>query len=242
MSGGIAYSSDFLTIQFQNITAFGGKAITGGAMTLSSGEVLVISEGVFISNEAQSSGGALYLLNIDAMRMSSLNFSENKANLDGGAIAIYGSVQLELSDEETHQMRLTIGNSSFHSNSVQRRGGAFYGNNIFEANVSKCEFVGNNAAFGGALSTSRSTGNISYSQFFYNTALSGGGGVYWLYEVDGPIVSFLRRSFLILFKLTVDPSCISEGNSAIYGPFKATDVYRLTASRNVDSEENSGLW
>lgn len=196
-SGGIAYSTNFLQISFRNITALHGKSVTGGAMTLSNGGALDIYESVFVSNSAQNSGGALYLLYIDRVLLNRVIFSKNSAILDGGAVAIYGSLQVDPNDEENRQMKLAIENSNFTSNTVSRRGGAFYGNNILEARISHSQFSENKAAYGGAIFTAKSTGNISTSRFFSNLALSGGGAVYWLYEVNGPIVSITIICFLI---------------------------------------------
>jgi hypothetical protein len=157
-------------------------------MALRNGKLVEIANGFFEKNEAQSLGGALYLLNVQTIALIGLNFQNNEAAVDGGAVAVYGTIQSDLSEEEIILTTLRLTDSYFVSNKVQRRGGAFYGNNLFQVLIQNSTFERNTALFGGAVSTDKSTGNISNSYFLDNSALAGGGGVYWLYEVNGPIV------------------------------------------------------
>lgn len=184
------YGTDFLISKFRNISARGGSSTTGGAMTLRNGKVFEITNGLFERNVAQSLGGALYLLNVAAITLVGLTFNENFANVDGGALAVYGGIQSDLSDEQIIPTTLNISSSSFGSNQVRRRGGAIYGSNLFQLFIEKSTFDRNGALYGGAVSTASTTGIVTNSSFLYNSALVGGGGVYWIYIVEGPIVRF----------------------------------------------------
>jgi predicted outer membrane repeat protein len=195
-SGAVAYSSNFLILEFSNVTATKGQATTGGVMTLTNGLLLVIKDGFFELNEAQSIGGVFYLINIGTVSLQRLTSNNNIASLDGGCVAAYGGIQSELLDESQIQMRLLIENSSFTSNTVQRRGGAVYANSLSQIFIRDTVFKNNKALYGGAVSTAQSSGNISSSQFIDNIALVGGGGVFWIYQANGPMVSPLL-SFLL---------------------------------------------
>jgi hypothetical protein len=188
-SGAVTYSSDFLILEFSNVTATHGQALTGGVMTLTNGKILFINDGIFTMNQAQNSGGALYLINIEIVSITRVKATDNHASIDGGCVAVYGGIQSELLDNSPIDMKLFIQNSSFARNSVQRRGGAIYGNNLYELLIIETVFLMNTALYGGAVSTTQSTGNISLSQFINNSALVGGGGVFWIYEANGPMVS-----------------------------------------------------
>jgi predicted outer membrane repeat protein len=158
-------------------------------MAFRNGKLFEVSNGFFARNVAQNLGGAVYLLNVETVTLIGLYFNDNVASVDGGALAIYGDTQSDLSEEETILSSLLISNSYFGSNQVQRKGGAIYGNNIFHLLIQNSIFDRNSALLGGAVSTASTTGNISNSSFLYNSARVGGGGIYWLYQVNGPIVS-----------------------------------------------------
>lgn len=97
-------------------------------------------------------------------------------------------------------MKLSLSHCSFSHNICQRKGGAFFSNSVTQLFVKDVYFFNNSAAYGGAISTTQTSGNITHSLFYNNTATYGGGGIYWVYESGGQIVSI---SFILLLLLLI---------------------------------------
>lgn len=176
---------------------------------------LAMSGALFDANFV-TTGGALSLYSVEAI-ISNCIFSNNHAassSARGAAIHVACSSDCDSS----LQLTVEIANCTFANNSAALgNGGALFvmdypGTVLVEGG----RFEANNATFGGAVASSGSVLQFTSTAFIDNTARSGGGAVFWNYaDVED---------------VTLDSSCEDIGNSAGYGPFRATSLTKLNAS------------
>jgi hypothetical protein len=136
-----------------------------GAFYLSS---LTIGNSTFTNNSNPNNyGGALYG-SASVLTITNSLFSGNVATYYGGAVYISGGT-------------ISIANSSFVNNSSTANGyygGAIYINSGTSASIQSCNFSGNGAGYGGAVSDYNAPLTILNSAFTNNSAANQGGALY----------------------------------------------------------------
>jgi len=227
-SGGAVFSNEFVSASLLNASVKKCTAYVGGALSLSVGEYLSITDSDFSENSATVIGGALYIDSVNTY-LSSTTIVHNVALYYGAGAAFIGSKSSLIDSTESNSMTVNISASTFDSNDAKDGSGAgVYGSGVDLLTISQCSISNNSAAFGGGLSTTGTHGVVQHTEFINNAARYGGGGVYWVVQTNGS-------------KIYVDDATCSEfNNTALYGAFKATDVAKLGAIRYVDTAENSG--
>ena len=178
----IAQEGESAAMPIFNCTFADNTAQLGGAIYTENVSVSV-ENCRFMNNRAvwnqhiyDGTGGAICLLPVNreaSLTISNSTFEQNNASRSGGAVASGPSTNIQ--------------GSRFVNNSAINAAGAVY---IFtisspletEANVSDCRFLGNTAAYGGAIFTKEGSLTVHNSFFEHNTAVqnetpeSGRGG------------------------------------------------------------------
>ena len=169
-SGGAIFSSGKKLIielsSFHHNTAF-GKSGNGGAISLHTTSVCVISSSLFSGNKAGPSGGAMFARHTKLTILKS-SFEDNSARA-GGAVFAFCKMLCSISDTDfTRNKAISAGGTIFASEKH-----VIITSSIFEENIS--------FGFGGALCMyNTSICNISKSFFRKNKAQISGGSAFTL--------------------------------------------------------------
>ncbi|HEC16626.1 MAG TPA: CSLREA domain-containing protein, partial [Sedimenticola sp.] len=139
--GGMIYTSGSLTLS--GATVSGSSAYEGGAIYITSGDTLTITDSSFDSNSAANIGGAIRSWGGTITSSTFSNNSTTGGGQDGGAIYSSGT--------------LNVTNSTFSANSVGDKGGAIY--QAASATIKNTTFYNNTAGTGEAIY--RSTGTVT---------------------------------------------------------------------------------
>jgi predicted outer membrane repeat protein len=178
-------------------------------------------------NNKVSSNGALGLYSVQTT-IANCSFEGNVASTrQARGAAIYLSCSAIC--DSSLSLVATITHSFFINNSAPLGyGGAIYATNYPGLlAITDSYFYNNSATFGGAVSSTSSLVNISSSRFHYNSASSGGGAVFWTH-VDNVDVH-------------ISSDCEDVGNSADYGPFRATSLTKLDVSFDNSAQISGSL-
>lgn len=149
------------------------KSGLGGAMYLSGGCDLSMTDGVFQNNNA-TFGGAIFIINSN-MALKNVLFNSNAASSEGGAILAFNAI---IDAEAT---RFTNNQAENYGGAISIEPGAVF--NLKEpsqgcGNSDKCNlFDGNKAQNGGAISLRSSSADIS-STYFENNRADNGTAIY----------------------------------------------------------------
>jgi hypothetical protein len=168
------HGPDFAIIGDGKITIRGGFSIVRGSDVRLSGLTFVSNGGRAIQNNGArtSISNCTFLGYQDAEGSAILNqangilsvhdstFQENSATGDGGALSNRSST-------------LSISSSTFDRNRVGERGGAVFSDASSQLSITNSTFYGNRASEGGAI-FNQGQGQISFSTFAANGAVSGG--------------------------------------------------------------------
>lgn len=113
--------------------------------------------------------------------------------------------------------------SVFYSNSaINGVGGVILVNSYTgKVEINQCSFTSNTAIFGGAVASVWSAVNVTQSVFSKNRAQGGGGGLFWVVDIDHPENQLLFDNFT---------EARSSENIAAYGPLVASDLRSLDVS------------
>ncbi len=219
----------------------------GGAIRVSvSGGSVHIVGSEFVANTSDSSGGALYFTHSSGesgeLTIEDSYFEGNASGNRGGAVAaLRGDVTVEDShfdsnEAENHGGAISLGENSaaslqsseFLTNSSDSDGGAIH--SIGDLSADEILVESNEAdGDGGAIMLVDSTGSITQSIFYGNSA-SGVGGAIRLQEVgDGQSDPYSLRTLLI------EQNQAQRGSALYAGGNSVTRTY-LTNSTIVDNE------
>ena len=185
-----------MNVKFVN----GNASDNGGAINLNGGK-LILSNCIFENNEGNY-GGALN--SNDLTEIFDCNFTGNTARNQGGAIRFSGSTlnsYIENSNFisnnaavwggaiQTEHQNMTIRDSNFTANSVNNLYGAAINNDGNDLTVYHCIFAGNfaNSNYAGSIRSVRKI-TIDNSTFINNSAISGGGALYFEENAGGSII------------------------------------------------------
>ena len=130
----------------------------------------------FIANSATQSGGAMHVSGDDG-RMKNCTFKDNRATYSGAAMFINGT-------------GWRVNGSTFNDSVVAMGyGGAIYVINGDNITIDYCNFTGNSAWHGGAISCYNNTDNaiINNSRFISNSAIAGEGGAIYLNSYNATV-------------------------------------------------------
>jgi len=179
----IMQSSEF----YNNTAEYGGAVYVGGA-----GEHNSVTSCVFIGNNATENGGAVDWAASNGNVLDS-TFEYNHAKYGGavfvGGLAESGSIVNSIFNHNTAEehggaldWNATIGRlsgSKFFNNSAKYGGATYRGANSTGGFGYNNVYISNHAEIdGGAIDWNSAGGNITYSEFYNNTAGRNGGAVY----------------------------------------------------------------
>ncbi len=216
-AGGAIYSDTGGTT-IDACTFSGNGALRGAAIATTIGDVLNVSNSVFMDNHAASVGGAIFV-DRSAALISATAFTGNTA-ITGGAVHTF---------ERTFEASATITGCQFTTNSAAF-GGALSNETITDVVVTESTFQGNHADFeGGAVFNVGSSPEFTGCTFTGNTAdpIGGAGGALANCDDSDPVLTtctFTQNSAAeggaLSNFLRCDPTvdgCMFEGNSAMFG-------------------------
>lgn len=151
----------------KNVTVTGGNASgaeghTWGGGMYNVGSSPVITDCVFIGNNAEVYGGAVYNNNKSNPQFGSCSFTRNTGGIFGGAV--YNNVECAP----------VMSNCVFTGNQAHQ-GGALANRDGSNATITTCTFTGNTAGYGGAVYNNASAPGITGCTITGNIAVYGGG-------------------------------------------------------------------
>lgn len=169
----------------------------------------------FVSSNSAKDFGAVMLLSGGA-QINGTIFRGNSAKGPGG-ILYFSAGSLGSQIGVSSNTEVTITNSTFIKNHAYNgNGGAVAIDNYpGDINIANCTFSQNTAISGGAISSTGTNVFIDYCTFTENSAIQGGGGLYWTYA----------SRYLVQMNHTI----ASVGNTAAYGPLKATNYIEIVS-------------
>ena len=148
----------------------GNRALSGGAIAMSTADTLNMSDNAFLSNYASDKGGAMYLTHGYNLTSDHDSYTNNSAGQDGGVFYLQG------------HNRLTVEDGTFSSNKARCNGGALFSlmNTMLQIGGENCSFIGNKAQNGGVICVEYSTVEIyaQYLSMVHNFANDSGGGMH----------------------------------------------------------------
>ena len=148
----------------------GNRALSGGAITMSTADNLNMSDNALISNYATEKGGAVYLTRGYNLTSDHDIFANNSAGQHGGVFYLQG------------QNRLIVEDGTFSSNKARCNGGVLFSlmNTILQISGENCSFTRNQAQNGGVICADYSIVDI-YTQnvsMVNNIANDSGGAMH----------------------------------------------------------------
>lgn len=174
--GGAVYSPNFYTIHLSKTNLTLNVARNGAAMMLISGQLATLKENYYFRNEALVYGGAVSIGDANS-KFDSCNFVSNVANSGGGALML--STSLKINGDARTDSEIDVLGSNFVGNTAVGNGGAILSSTLPFLKISNSTFVRNSGTFGGAYSSFHTEALVETSLFQNNSAVFGGGGVYW---------------------------------------------------------------
>ncbi|GAB3845524.1 hypothetical protein GCM10028822_04080 [Hymenobacter terrigena] len=194
-----ATALDGLTIRGGNATGAGSVTVGGFSITVLNGGGLynvsaspLLTNCVFLNNNASSSGGALFDTNASAPNLTGCAFNSNLANSGAGVYNTSSAPPLTSCIFTGNRATFnggglyntssspTLSGCVFNGNAASNTGGGLY-NAGSSPTLTNCAFGSNAATSGGGLvNTSNSTARLTNCLLTGNTATSLGGGMYSL--------------------------------------------------------------
>ena len=188
----LIFNSNFTNNRAGNTAGLGGVIFIGSRNNYRPLISLIVSNCSFINNTAQHDGGALSYFGSEAVVITNSNFSNNsitRSDSRGGAIysiSMINATQCHFNANTANEggaiysdSKLISEHSTF-TNNVANNGGAIYVRNI--SSITSCDFFHNTALnFGGGIYSTGTNSSIFITSTFFinNTAISfGGGAVY----------------------------------------------------------------
>ena len=172
--GGVGFISGVADFKIQNSIHTGNKVdADGGVYQIGNHSTGTITGSTFSGNSAEKSGGALRVSN-STVTIDKSVFDGNTAKVAGGAIKTDNTKTDNTPD-------LTITNSSFTNNVVEKgktgHGGAVFVSGTSQVKVTSSEFTGNKAGHGGAFYIQGQTATFEDTVFTNNEAHEYGGAL-----------------------------------------------------------------
>eukprot|EP01041_Mallomonas_annulata_P007548 gene7548-15465_t len=246
--GGAIYFNDFNT--FIHITrcsflnnSVSGSFGSGGAISVSGSANynISITRSLFSRNHAGDTGGALLLTSIHVVLLSELQFISNYVNGNrnghghgnGGAVTILMPTLVDPVSTATTTTSTTVDKkevilrSCVYSNNSAGYGGAMSVTGGINVDITNNTFYGNIArdSSGSAIFLTATTGCTVRHNTFRNNHAKQIGSVYWTTkDMSEPIG---------LSDSDSGSKNIWQGNTALYGSRVATDLYRISSSKNI---------
>ncbi len=168
VGGGLYVTVGQVTLKDSQLRRNQATSTGGGAFV--AGSALSLLDSQVYSNTA-ASGGGLYVVDIAASQIAHSQLYANTASLDGGAIAT------QISSQAPAGSRLVIRDSRLYHNRAGQDGGAILGGPL---TLQRTLVEANTATRGGGLALqSRGLTHIDQSAILDNTALDGGGVLFY---------------------------------------------------------------
>jgi predicted outer membrane repeat protein len=229
--GGAFTGEIFSNISIYNATASKNTAEKSyGSFLFHQDGVLRISSSIIENGNVEKIGqfGAIALADAAGV-ISDTIFRNNYASGNGGAIYLYSLVVADhVQVAVIPAYELMIQNCRFIHNQANE-GGSIYSNayngHVYIMNNS---FVSNLASLGGAIFSEGTNMSIAQNQFLKNTALAGGGAIFWIFK---------EGEAMVMIDLTTN---LAKGNYATYGNFTATNPIRLSVDTNYSISDSGG--
>ncbi|GEM_PF-5550265 len=227
--GAISHSNGMLTVTGTGRTPFVANSAgdSGGAISMSGDQRVLLERIDFLENGSVDGGGALSMFRADAT-ITGCDFVENESGDDGGAAELLGV-------DATYEVL----DSSFEGNSAGGEGGAIA---VFgaSARIEDCLVVGNNATRSGgiALSNARRPTVVLRTQIADNTATSFYGGI----SVTGnPIPPFNTEAIVAIedCKITRNTAGMDGGGIGVFTA-QFTEIRNSVISYNTAGESGGG--
>ncbi len=211
------HSAEPMGTLVEGFAVINGHAEYGGAVRIRSNARPTFRNCAFRGNLATERGGAIAVGTGSALVGENLSF---KDNISAGGGAIY-----------TFESHLRLEDSTFTGNAAGG-GGAIYLYYGYSAEITECEFVGNEATqYGGAVFDQATDPQISHCMFMENT-------------VDGPGYAFGGGFFSNASSYAVVSECTFEQNAALgfigFGGGLSIDASGVTV-RSCSFEKNTAL-
>lgn len=181
--GGAIYAASGNTITIRDKCTFTGNHASGigGAITCADNNTITTTDSDFISNYA-AYGGAIYsskqTSDTTPLNITGCTFNDNYTTAGYG-----GAIYLELLQGNTETVNIT--GCDFIKNRAATYGGAMYSTGSGKITLTDCDFGiegsaadANTATHGGALHIVNTVAIISSTDFYNNTATTGGGAIY----------------------------------------------------------------
>ena len=197
LGGALHMKGTVRSAKIEGNTFNSNRAMSGGAIAMSTADSLNISHNTLLSNYAKDKGGALYLTRGYNLTSDCDNFINNSVGQDGGVLHLQG------------ENRVTLKDGNFHFNRAGSNGGVISSHMNATLRISgsnNCSFSRNQAQNGGVLHTDNSRVEISaqYVSMVNNNANDSGGALH------------LSSSHLTLTSPN-DTSLVISENQANYG-------------------------
>ena len=163
--GGAITASVNVTLDIQEATFAGNKAVSDSGAIDVQQAYLRITKCEFEDNESQRNGGAIACALSTSLDIKETNFTRNKAVEEGGAIMASNNVTLNILEVtfvgnkaltdggaiDVQQAQLQITKCVFDDNISQRNGGAIVGAYNTTLDINETHFTRNTASEGGAI-------------------------------------------------------------------------------------------
>ncbi len=203
----------------------GNRAMSGGAIAMSTADSLNMSHNTLFSNYATDKGGALYLTHGYNLMSDCDNFISNSVGQDGGVVYLQGENRVLLKD------------GSFHSNRARCNGGVVFSkmNTTLTIRGDNCSFSRNRAQNGGVIHADNSRVEIfaRHVSMVDNNATDSGG------------VLHLSNSYFIsspdYASLDITENQANYGNGgAVYATYSNLRMSSLLKIRNNSASKRGG--
>ena len=253
-----AFSTSIVYCNFTNNTG------SGSAINIKSGDVN-INHCIFTKNNGSNYGAIDTSQGADGLTIKNSEFYNNTASVDAGAICFASKANNMLGYNLTFEgnsatnggacrisgFNNTIENSTFKNNIASNMGGAIFayiGKSILT--FKDCEFIGNNATYGGALYISSQAPNtiVFNCNFTNNTATINGGAIYidannitvsgcnfkYNKAINGSAIFIVNDKFGFELK----NSNFNDNNATEHGTVHLTGVTDLKLTNNIFDNNN----
>lgn len=214
------------SITLDGLTMTNGNDTQGGAIEMSTGSTLNITDSVFSNNVATNNrgGGAIYSTNAAATTLSVANSTFTNNTATGAAGADGGHITSRSAGGS-----LTLTDSAFSSGQSLDIGGAVLTAGLNTVTVTNSSFTGSSAAAGGGAFLNGTTISVTGSTFSGNSATFGGGGL---------VISATGTGTVTNTTLSGNSANAYGGGLRVSG---TTNVYSSTITNNrADANDTDG--
>lgn len=240
--GGLLYSEKGGLFTFNTCSSTNNSASTGGgSLYLRTNFNLSVISSTFQGDTADdiSYGGALHLHNPSRIFIKDSKFRHCKGG-SGAALHIYGSSSTVAlggvsifgsvfeSNMFTTMMNSTARYATCMDQSSGNGGGVFLSNTVTGVRILDSMFSKNFGCNGGAIYAVGSEVLVENSSFTDNTAIIGGGAMFWKMPSPTPLITMISVS--------------ESNNKAKYGPLIATDKSTLSVTHETYLESSGHVF